>query len=133
MVKIATAIIKLIHQFIVYQIQVICKMLLIIYVNSHKINALINNDTSQNDKINNGKLSIFRIGFIVVFIIQSIIPHTIKDFHASIEFTEQSAHQSVIPLEIHSFEFSHNNITIIYRINAFKIIDNSIFINIIII
>lgn len=128
MVKIATAIIKLIHQTIVYQIHEICKILLIIYESNHKIKAFINIETSPKDNIKKGKLSIFNIGLIVTFIIHKIIHPTKNDFQASTEFGEHSKHHKITQFSTHSLAFSQSKITIIYRISAFSIIEINILI-----
>ncbi len=114
---------------IVYQIQEICKILLIIYVKSPNIREFITIDTSQKDNIKKGKLSIFSIGLTVIFISPRIIHHTKKVFHASREFGEHPfKHHKVTQVSIHSFEFSQSKMTIKYKITAFNIIERSIFI-----
>jgi|GEM_PF-7081569 len=128
MVKIATAITKLIHQFIVYQIPEICKILLIIYHNNPNVIALITRDTNQNDNKKKGILSIFNNGFIVLLIIHKINHHTINVFHASMEFAVQvSQHHRLTPIS-----HSHNKITITYNIIALSNIKNIVFIDFII-
>ena len=104
---------------------------MIIYVNNHNNKAFTKIEISPKDNIKNGKLRIFNIGLIVIFINQRIIHQTKKVFQASIEFGEQLLrHPKVTQLSIASSEFSHSNITIIYNINAFNIIDKRIFIEI---
>ncbi|MBT3852696.1 hypothetical protein HOF65_01440 [bacterium] len=71
--KIATAIIKLTHQFIEYDIQGTFNISFIIFSNNHKIIQFIKNDTSHKKTKYNGIDNIFNIGLIVTLINQSII------------------------------------------------------------
>ena len=105
---------------------------MIIYVNNPNNKAFTKIEISQKDNIKKGKLRIFNIGLIVIFINQRIIHQTKNVFHASSEFGEQLLrHHKVTQLSIDSFEFSQSNITIIYNINAFNIIEKRILIEII--